>query len=146
MESQFKPTIVSFCCHNCTSCAEDTLNTIRQTDSITIRLIKMPCTGKVEVLYLLKAFEEGADGVFVAGCPVGECHYLEGNIRTKRKVDFTRKILDEIGVCGNRVHMYTIDPSDRGAFSKVTTEMREKIEKLGPSPLKLKSTRVPQRT
>jgi coenzyme F420-reducing hydrogenase delta subunit len=98
----------------------------------------MPCTGKVEIQYLLKAFEEGADGVFVAGCPEGECHYLEGNIRTKRKVDFTRKILDEIGVGGNRVHMYTIDPSDTGAFSKVTSEMKEKIEKLGPSPLKLK--------
>ena len=138
MESQFEPTIVSFCCHNCTSCAEDTINAIRETDSINIRLVKMPCTGKVETQYLLKAFEEGADGVIVAGCPEGECHYLEGNIRTKRRVDFTRKILDEIGIGGSRVRMYNIDPSDTEAFSKVTSEMKEKIEKLGPSPLKLK--------
>lgn len=138
MEPQFEPTIVSFCCHNCTSCAEDTITAIRETDSINIRLVKMPCTGKVEILYLLKSFEEGADGVFVAGCPEGECHYLEGNIHTKRRVDFTRKILDEIGIGGNRVHMYNIDPSDSEAFSKVTNEMKGKIENLGPSPLKLK--------
>ena len=139
MESQFEPTIVSFCCHNCTSCAEDTINAIRENDSINVRLVKMPCTGKVEIQYLLKAFEEGADGVIVAGCPEGECHYLEGNIRTKRKVDFTRKILDEIGIGGNRVHMYNMDPSDSEAFTKTIGEMKERIEKLGPSPLKLKS-------
>ena len=139
MESQFEPHIVSFCCHNCTSCAEDTITTIRETDSINIRLVKMPCTGKVEIQYLLKAFEEGADGVIVAGCPEGECHYLEGNIRTKRRVDFTRKILDEIGIGGNRVHMYNLDPSDSEAFTKTIGEMKERIEKLGPSPLKLKS-------
>ena len=139
MESQFEPTIVSFCCHNCTSCAEDTINAIRENDSINVRLVKMPCTGKVEIQYLLKAFEEGADGVFVAGCQEGECHYLEGNIRTKRRVDFTRKILDEIGIGGNRVHMYNLDPSDSEAFTKTIGEMKERIEKLGPSPLKLKS-------
>ena len=139
MESQFEPTIVSFCCHNCTSCAEDTINAIRETDSINIRLVKMPCTGKVEIQYLLKAFEEGADGVIVAGCPEGECHYLEGNIRTKRRVDFTRKILDEIGIGGNRVHMYNLDPSDSEALGKVISEIKNKVGKLGPSPLKLKS-------
>jgi len=103
-----------------------------------MNLVKMPCSGKIEILYLLKAFEEGADGVFVVGCPEGECHYLEGNTRTKRRVNFTRKILDEIGIGGSRVYMYNIDPSDSEAFSKVTIEMREKIEKLGPSPLKVK--------
>ena len=139
MESQFEQTIVPFCCHNCTSCAEDTINAIRDDDAINIRLVKMPCTGKVEILYLLKAFEEGADGVIVVGCPEGECHYLEGNIRTKRRVSFTRKILDEIGIGGNRIHMYNIDPSDSEAFSKVTSEVRDIIKDLGPSPLKVKS-------
>ena len=108
-KSQFDPHIVSFCCHNCTSCAKDTLNSTREKYSINLKLVKMPCTGKVEILYLLKAFEEGADGVFVVGCPEGECHYLEGNIRTKRRVKFTQKILDEIGIGGNRVHMYNIN-------------------------------------
>ena len=139
MESQFEPHIVYFCCHNCTSCAEDTLNAIREKYSINVSLVQMPCTGKVEILYLLKAFEEGADGVFVIGCLEGECHYLEGNTRTKRRVNFTRKILDEISIGGSRVRMYNIDPSDSEAFSKVTNEIREKIEKLGPSPLKVKS-------
>ena len=138
-ESQFAPHIVSFCCHNCTSHAEDTVNTINEHDAITIRLVKMPCTGKVEIGYLLKAFEEGADGVIVAGCPEGECHYLEGNIRTKRRVHLTRKILDEIGMGENRVRMYNIDPSDAEAFVRATSEMRETIVKLGPSPLKVKS-------
>ena len=139
MESQFEPRIVSFCCHNCTSCAEDALTAIGEKYPSNVRLVKMPCTGKVEILYLLKAFEEGADGVIVAGCPEGECHYLEGNIRTKRRVSFTRKILDEIGIGGSRVRMYNIDPSDTEAFTKTIGEMEERIEKLGPSPLKLKS-------
>ncbi len=139
MESQFEPRIVSFCCHNCTSCAEDTLNALGENDSINVRLVKMPCTGKVEILYLLKAFEEGADGVIVAGCPEGKCHYLEGNIRTKRRVSFTRKILDEIGIGGSRVRMYNIDPSDTEAFGKAISEIKNKVGKLGPSPLKLKS-------
>ncbi len=139
IETQFEPHIVSFCCHNCTSCAEDNLESIRKESSITIEMRKLPCTGKVDIIYLLKAFEEGADGVYVVGCLEGTCHYLEGNIRTKRRVKFTKKILDEIGVGGGRVHMYNIDPSDPEAFSKVTSEMRDKIEELGPSPLKVKS-------
>ncbi|MCK5011136.1 MAG: hydrogenase iron-sulfur subunit [Deltaproteobacteria bacterium] len=139
MESQFEPHIVSFCCHNCTSCAEDNLESIRKENSITIELRKLPCTGKVEIIYLLKAFEEGADIVYVVGCLEGTCHYLEGNIRTKRRVKFTKKILDEIGIGGNRVHMYNLDPSDSEAFGKTIGEMKERIEKLGPSPLKLKS-------
>jgi len=138
MESQFEPHIVSFCCHNCTSHAEDTLNAIKEKYSINLSLVKMPCTGKVEILYLLKAFEEGADGVIVAGCPEGECHYLEGNILTKKRVKFTRKILDEIGIGGDRLHMYNINASDAEAFSKVISEMEKKIEELGPSPLKVK--------
>ena len=87
----------------------------------------------------MKAFEEGADGVYVVGCLEGTCHYLEGNIRTKRRVKFTRKILDEIGIGRGRIHMYNIDSSDPEAFIKVTSEMRGKIEELGPSPLKVKS-------
>ena len=140
IESRFETRIVSFCCHNCTSCAEDTVNAISEHDASTIRLVKMPCTGKVEVGYLLKAFEEGADGVIVAGCPEGECHYLEGNIRTKRRVNLTRRILDEIGMGGSRVCMCHIDPSDAEAFARAISKMRETITKLGPSPLKIKST------
>ncbi len=93
----------------------------------------------METQYLLIAFVEGADGVIVAVCPEGECHYLEGNIRTKRRVDFTRKVLDEIGIGGNRVHMYNLDPSDSEALGKVISEIKNKVGKLGPSPLKLKS-------
>lgn len=139
MESQFEPRIVSFCCHNCTSCAEDNLESIRKENSITIELRKLPCTGKVEIIYLLKAFEEGADVVYVVGCLEGTCHYLEGNIRTKRRVKFTRKIIDEIGIGGDRVHMYNIDPSKPESFSKVTNEMIKIVKELGPSPLKVKS-------
>ena len=139
MESQFEPHIVSFCCHNCTSCAEDNLESIRKENSITIELRKLPCTGKVDIIYLLKAFEEGADVVYVVGCLEGTCHYLEGNIRTKRRVKFAQKIMDEIGIGGDRVHMYNIDPSKRESFSKVTNEMIKIVKELGPSPLKVQS-------
>jgi len=75
----------------------------------------------------------------VVGCLEGTCHYLEGNIRTKRRVKFTRKIMDEIGIGGDRVHMYNIDPSKPESFSKVTNEMIKIVKELGPSPLKVKS-------
>jgi coenzyme F420-reducing hydrogenase delta subunit len=139
-EAQFEPHIICFYCHNCTSFADEAVNSVRDNDSITLSPVKMPCTGKIEVLYLLNAFEEGADGVFVAGCPEGDCHYLEGNIRTKRRVHFAQRILDEIGVGGNRVHMYNIDPSEPKALSKVTSEIKDEIIKLGPSPLRRKGT------
>lgn len=129
----YQPRIVSFCCHNCIAYAEDTLNSFRE-NNFTLHLVKMPCTGKVEILHLLRAVEEGADGVMVVGCLEGECHYLEGNIRTKRRVAFAGQMLQEIGFEGKRVQMYTIDVSKPDQLVEIMQDMLKIVNELGPSP------------
>lgn len=96
----------------------------------------MPCTGKVDVIHLMEAFQKGADGVYVVGCLEGECHYLTGNLRAKKRVEYTKKLLDEIGVGGERLEMYNIAASDGPRFAEVAREMDEKIRAMGPSPIK----------
>ena len=88
------------------------------------------------MIHMMEAFRKGADGVYVAGCLEGECHYLAGNLRAKKRVEYTRKLLDEIGIGGGRLEMYGIAASDGPRFAEVAEEMHEKIKALGPSPIK----------
>jgi coenzyme F420-reducing hydrogenase delta subunit len=101
-----------------------------------IKIIRIPCTGKVDVLYLLKTFQSGADGVFVAGCREGDCHYLTGNLRARKRVEYAKKILDAVGIGGERLEMYNISAAEGPKFVKLANEMTERIKTLGPNPLK----------
>jgi coenzyme F420-reducing hydrogenase delta subunit len=102
-----------------------------------IKIIQVPCTGKVDVLYLLKSFQRGADGVYVAGCMEGNCHYLTGNLRARKRVEYTKKILDEIGIGGERLEMYNMSAAQGPRFVEIANEMTERIKKLGPNPIKM---------
>ncbi len=88
------------------------------------------------MLYLLKSFQRGADGVYVAGCMEGDCHYLTGNLRARKRVEFTKKILDEIGIGGERLEMYNMSAAQGPRFVEIAKEMTERIKKLGPNPIK----------
>jgi coenzyme F420-reducing hydrogenase delta subunit len=101
-----------------------------------IKIVKLPCTGKIDVIYLLKAFQSGADGVYVAGCMEGDCHYLTGNLRARKRVEYTRKILDEVGIGGERLAMYNMSAAQATRFVEVANEMNERIKELGPNPIK----------
>ncbi len=101
-------------------------------------MIQVPCTGRVDIIHLLNAFENGADGVYVAGCLEGECHYLTGNIKTRKKVDYVKKTLEEIGIEPERVEMYNLSSAMGQRFAEIAREMTERISKLGPSPVKKK--------
>jgi coenzyme F420-reducing hydrogenase delta subunit len=101
-----------------------------------IKIVKLPCTGKIDVLYLLKTFQSGADGVYVAGCMEGDCHYLTGNLRARKRVEYTKKILDEAGIGGERIAMYNMSAAQGPRFVEVAREMTERIRALGPSPIK----------
>jgi coenzyme F420-reducing hydrogenase delta subunit len=101
-----------------------------------VRIVRLPCPGKVDVRFLLEAFEKGADGVYVAGCMEGDCHFLTGNFRAKKRVAYAKKILDEIGFGGERLEMYNMSAAMGPRFAEVAREMTEKIRKLGPSPIK----------
>ncbi len=101
-----------------------------------IKVIQVPCTGRVDILHLLNAIEDGADGVYVAGCLEGECHYIEGNLKARRKVNYVKKILAEIGIEPERVAMYNLSSAQGARFAEIATEMAEKIKALGPTPVK----------
>ena len=97
----------------------------------------MPCTGKVDLIHMLRAFEKGADGVYVVGCLEGECHYNRGNIRARKRVEQAKQILETIGIGGERVEMYNLSSSEAPRFVQIAGEMTEKIVALGPNPIKL---------
>lgn len=132
----FDPKIVTFCCHYCSYAAADLAGTMRLQYPTNVKILKIPCTGKVDILYLLKALEDGADGVIVAGCEEGSCHFVNGNIRAKKKVNYAKKILDEVGIGGERLEMFNLSAAMGQKFAEIVTEMTKRIKRLGPNPIK----------
>jgi F420-non-reducing hydrogenase iron-sulfur subunit len=104
-----------------------------------VKIIRVPCSGKVDVMYLLRAIQKGADGVYVVGCLEGTCHYNEGNFRARERVGHVRMLLEEIGLDAERVRMYNLSSGEGPTFAAYAREMTENIKKLGPNPLKKKS-------
>jgi F420-non-reducing hydrogenase iron-sulfur subunit len=100
------------------------------------RIVRLPCTGKIDVIHILRAFEKGADGVYVVGCMEGDCHFNQGNFRARKRVEQAAKILDQVGVGGDRVHMYNLSSGEGPLFAKYSIEMDEKVRALGPNPVK----------
>ena len=131
--SDFEPKIVAFCCNFCAFAAADLAGAMRLQYSPNVRIIRLPCTGKVDALYLMKSFEDGADGVFVAGCLEGQCHYLEGNLRAKKKVAYVKRLLTEVGIEPERIDMFNLSSAMGGRFAEIVEEMTERIKKLGPT-------------
>ena len=101
-----------------------------------VKIIQVPCTGRVDILHLLNAIEDGADGVYVAGCLEGECHFIEGNLKARKKVEYVQRTLAEIGVEPERVQMYNLSSAQGARFAEIANEMVAKIRALGPSPVK----------
>lgn len=101
-----------------------------------IKIIRVPCTGKVDVIHLLRAIEKGADGAYVVGCMEGQCHYKGGNFRAKKRVLQAQKILDSVGMGGQRVQMYNLSSGEGTLFAQYAIEMTQKIKELGPNPIK----------
>jgi F420-non-reducing hydrogenase iron-sulfur subunit len=106
-----------------------------------IKVVRVPCTGKVDLLHILKAFENGVDGVYVAGCLEGECHFLTGNLRAKKRVLYAKELLEEVGIRGERVEMYNLSAAEGARFAQIAREMTDRIRGLGPSPIRTKGGR-----
>jgi len=102
-----------------------------------VKIIQVPCTGRVDIIHLLNALEDGADGVYVAGCLEGECHYIEGNLKAKRKVNYVKKTLEELGIEPGRAEMYNLSSAQGARFAEIANEMVEQIRELGPTPIKV---------
>ncbi|MHC4691948.1 MAG: hydrogenase iron-sulfur subunit [Planctomycetota bacterium] len=131
--SDFEPKIVAFCCNYCAFAAADLAGAMRLQYPPNVRIVKLPCTGTVDTILLLKAFEDGADAVFVAGCLEGECHYLEGNMRAKKRVEYVKKLLAEVGIEPKRIEMFNLSSAMGGRFAEIVEEMTETVKKLGPT-------------
>jgi F420-non-reducing hydrogenase iron-sulfur subunit len=94
--------------------------------------LKLPCSGRAEIIHLMKALEEGADGVFVAGCLEGDCHYQLGNLRAKKRVAYVKEILDKVGIGSERIAMYNLSAGQGPRFAEIAREFTEIVRKLGP--------------
>jgi F420-non-reducing hydrogenase iron-sulfur subunit len=101
-----------------------------------VKIILVPCSGKVDVLHLMRAIQKGADGVYVVGCLEGTCHYNEGNYRARERVEHVRNLLEEVGLEPERVRMYNLSSGEGPTFAAYAKEMTENIKGLGPNPLK----------
>lgn len=132
----FLPDIVAFCCAQSAYQAADTAGSMRITYPENIRVIRVPCAGRVDVLHILRAFEKGADGVLVLGCHEEACRHLSGNIRAKNRVQRVNTLLREVGIDGKRVEMFTLAPNQGSRFARIANEVNERIKELGPSPVK----------
>ncbi len=100
-----------------------------------VKIVRVPCTGRVDDVHLLKAFEQGMDGVYVAGCLEGECHFLRGNLRAKKRVGHVKRILTALGINPERLQMYNLSAAMGSRFVEIAQEMTEKVRALGPSPV-----------
>ncbi|MBK5106522.1 MAG: hydrogenase iron-sulfur subunit [Anaerolineales bacterium] len=139
MQTSFEPEITAFYCIYCGYMAADTAGAMGVQYPANVKFVRMPCTGKTDIRYLLEAFEQGADGVYVVACPIGNCHHVRGNERGLARLKRTQEILDDIGIGGERLEMFFMSGSQAQAFAKSVDKMTERIRELGPNPLKGKS-------
>jgi len=142
MPEIFEPKVVAFCCHYCAYAAADLAGSMRTQYPSNVRIIRTPCTGRLEVPYFLKAFERGADGVLVAGCLEGGCHFSEGNLFAKKRVLAASDLLGEIGIEPDRLKMVNVSAAGARLIADAITEMVETVRKLGPSPIARRAGRT----
>ena len=117
----FEPTIVAFCCHYCAYTAADMAGSQRLVYPANVKIIRVPCSGQVDSLHIIKAFEKGADGVYVAGCLDGDCHFKNGNDKAAKKVAYMMKYLEEIGIDGSRIQMFNLSSAMAPEFASTSS-------------------------
>jgi len=132
MKDFFEPIIVAFCCQWCSYAAADLAGAMRIQYPPNVRIIKVPCTGRVDILHILHALERGADGVFVSGCLPGECHFQTGNLKATKRVAYTKQLLQSIGIDPERVEIFYNSASMGLQFAQTCRDFTERIKKLGP--------------
>jgi len=131
----FEPKIVAFCCNWCSYAGADLAGTSRIQCPSAIRIIRVMCSGRVSPFLVLKALSVGADGVLVLGCHPGDCHYIEGNYKTLRRIPLLKKLLKQLGIEEERVRLEWVSASEGAKFAEVTSNFTQAIKNLGPSSL-----------
>ena len=134
----FEPKIVGFLCNWCSYAGADLAGVSRIQYPPNIRIIRVMCSGRIDPLFILEAFKDGADGVLVAGCHPSDCHYISGNFKTLRRITLLKKVIEEFGINPERLQLEWISASEGDKFAAVVRDMVEKTKALGPNPLKNK--------
>jgi F420-non-reducing hydrogenase iron-sulfur subunit len=137
MTEEFEPKIVGFLCNWCSYAGADLAGVSRIQYPPNLRIIRVMCSGRVDPAFVLEAFRSGADGVLIAGCHPGDCHYIAGNYKAQRRGILLKKLLEQFGVEPQRLRIEFVSASEGAKFAAVVKEMVEDIKKLGPSPLKV---------
>jgi F420-non-reducing hydrogenase iron-sulfur subunit len=138
MSDSFEPTIVGFLCNWCTFTAADLAGTSRQVYPPNLRIVRVMCSGMVDPKFVIKSFLEGADGVFIGGCWPGDCHYINGNLKARRRVALLHEVLGRYGISQDRLWLRWVAASEGGQFSELVDEMTACLRELGPCELKHK--------
>ena len=134
-KDEFEPVILGFACNWCSYAGADLAGVSRFQYPPNIRIIRVMCSGRISELLIFKAFTSGADGVLVAGCHPGDCHYMKGNLSARRRVVGIKPLLEAIGVEPERLRLEWIGASEGPQFAKAVTSFTQTIKELGPSPL-----------
>lgn len=129
---EFEPKIVAFVCNWCTYAGADLTGTSRMKYAPNVKIIRFPCTGRIEFMLLLKAFANGADGIIVSGCHPNDCHYTSGNFHAKRRWIMFREIMDFMGIDINRITFSWVSAAEGAKWAEVVNTTVEKVRKLGP--------------
>ncbi len=132
MNQEFEPAILAFVCNWCTYTAADLAGTSRMTQQPNVRLVRMMCSGMVDPKYVIKALLSGADGVLVSGCHPGDCHYINGNYKARRRVRLLNEILPQFGIDKRRVRLTWVGASEGNEFAATVNNFINEIKELGP--------------
>jgi F420-non-reducing hydrogenase iron-sulfur subunit len=130
--NQIKPKVVVYCCNNSAVATQEFVDQMEAEKQAEIKITRLPCSGRTDVLYMVKALENGADMAVVVGCPEGQCQFLEGNLRARKRVRYANRLLAEVGLGNERIRMYNLDPADEKGISGALSETIAKARDLGP--------------
>ncbi len=137
----FEPRIVGILCNWCSYTGADLAGTSRMKYAPNVRVVRVMCSGRMDPTLVLKAFQEGADGVLLAGCHIGDCHYISGNLKTLRRIPLLKRVLVELGIEPERLRLEWVSASEGARYQGVVNEFVEQIRSLGP--LDLEARRLP---
>lgn len=131
-QKEFEPKIVGFLCTWCSYTGADMAGTSRMKYPPNILIVRVMCSGRVDPTFVLKAFHEGADGVLIAGCHPGDCHYINGNMKTMRRYPLLVKLLESFGIENKRLRLEWVSAAEGEKFSNVVKDFTSVVKKLGP--------------
>jgi len=134
--AEWEPDIIAYCCSYCATSAAVLAGSKRIQYPACVRILQTPCTGKIEMEHILELFEKGVDGVLVAGCLAGGCHFVEGNLYARKRTERVCSLLNEIGIRGERLKMIHLSDSMAAGFVDGIRDIIAKVKNLGPNPLK----------